>query len=225
MTKRDSVAEVLRREILNTGLRPGTPLRQQDVAARLGVSPTPVREAFRVLEAEGYIESRPHRGVVVAKRDYDDVIDAYRLRLALELMAVERLVAHRDAGPVDQLRAITQRGARAMRASEPDAFRRLSIEFHETLSGAAGSALLKQVVDRLKAYWFMFPQDPKRMADAHRDHLAVIAALGKGDATAATAVLHRHLAGNIDRLKIIREKTRAGANGPRLARRGDLAKS
>ncbi len=66
VTKTDSVYAHLRRAILAGTLSPQTPLRQERIAAGLGVSATPVREAFRRLEAEGLVRRDPHRGVVVA---------------------------------------------------------------------------------------------------------------------------------------------------------------
>src|ERR1700682_3249895 len=68
-TKRESVVEYLRAEIVRGVLPAGTSLQQEDVARLLGLSPTPVREAFVVLEAEGLLESRRHKGVVVAQLD------------------------------------------------------------------------------------------------------------------------------------------------------------
>jgi DNA-binding GntR family transcriptional regulator len=207
--KRDSIAEVLRREILNATFPPGTALRQQDIAEQLGVSPTPVREAFRMLEADGYVESHAHRGTVVAQRDYRDVIDAYEIRFALESLAARRAVARKDELALDQMKAVTKDAARAMRGGDADGFRRASVGFHHALVDATGSTLLRHMVDRLEAYWFLFPQDRQRMTKAHSEHAAVLQSLTKGDSEAAIRVLRRHLDEQIAVLTDISRKAAA----------------
>lgn len=211
MTKRDSVAEVLRREILSGRLRPGTQLRQQALADRLGVSATPVREAFRLLEAEGYVEARAHHGVVVNKRKYDDMIDAYELRLSIEAIAIGRIARSGDLQLLEQLRKATAAGERARKAGDTQAFRRASLRFHETLVAAAKSSLLVQINDRLMAHWFSFPHDPERMTRASHDHQALIDRLERHDADGALAVLRRHLDSNIEVLKKLRDQTDSDA--------------
>src|SRR5688500_15710836 len=88
-TKMEAVADSIRRRILDGKLPPGMQLMQEQVAQELGVSPTPVREAFGVLEAEGLIERRPHRGVVVAERDPQGVAEAFEFRSAVEVLAIK----------------------------------------------------------------------------------------------------------------------------------------
>lgn len=224
LTKRDSVAEVLRREILSNRLRPGTQLRQEAIAERLGVSPTPVREAFRLLEAEGYVQARAHRGVVVVQRKYDDMIDAYEVRLALESLAVRRLAQPRP-NVMEELRKIVAAGSKAMHAGDTDAFRRASVRFHERFIAAADSPILAQLNDRLVAFWFFFPQDPSRMARAHREHVSLLEAIERHDVDAALKVLRGHLEANIDLLRRVRDQAAsAEANGGGAAQGGTRAR-
>jgi len=193
-------------------LRPGTQLRQEAIAEQLGVSPTPVREAFRLLEAEGYVQARAHRGVVVIQRKYDDMIDAYEVRLALETLAVRRL-AQLQPRVMEELRTIVAAGAKAMRAGDTDAFRRASVRFHERLIAAADSPILAQLNDRLVAFWFFFPQDPSRMARAHREHISLLESIERHDVDAAISVLSRHLEANIELLRRVRDQAATAVDG------------
>jgi DNA-binding GntR family transcriptional regulator len=165
--------------------------------------------------------------VVVAKRDYSDMLDAYEIRLALESLAIRRLVADRGGAALEELRAATKRASLGIRAGDTDAFRHASISFHERLTAAAGSALLRQFAERLASLWFFFPQDPRRMAEAQKDHITVIEAIGKGDAEGAIRVLRRHFEDNIAVLRETRDKAErlvATARAPGQTKRAGPAK-
>ena len=201
VSKSGAVAELLRREIFSSRLKPGTQLRQEQIAARLGVSPTPVREAFRILESEGYVESRHHRGVVVAERNYGDLIDIYEVRLAIETIAVRRIVDRPTIAVVSALSAEVERAARAMKRGDTARFRHANSDFHAALVHAPDSQVLRNVMARLSSSWFFFPQDPDRMAAQHRDHVEVLEAIRRGDQDAAISVLTTHVEENIRILK------------------------
>src|SRR5918994_6286654 len=79
-----------RRAILTGDYPPGSPLRLQELAARSGVSMIPVREALRLLEAEGFVESIPNRGARVAPLSLEDMLDVYRTRIVLEVEALRQ---------------------------------------------------------------------------------------------------------------------------------------
>src|SRR5215213_6251912 len=81
-----------RHAILTGDYSPGSPLRLQDLAARSGVSMIPVREALRLLEAEGFVESIPNRGARVAPLSMEDMLDVYRTRIVLELEALRQAI-------------------------------------------------------------------------------------------------------------------------------------
>ncbi|HEY7033780.1 MAG TPA: GntR family transcriptional regulator [Thermomicrobiales bacterium] len=81
-----------RRAILTGDYSPGSPLRLQDLAARNGVSMIPVREALRLLEAEGFVESIPNRGARVAPLSMEDMLDVYRTRIVLEVEALRQAI-------------------------------------------------------------------------------------------------------------------------------------
>lgn len=201
VSKSGAVAELLRREIFSARLKPGTQLRQEQIAARLGVSPTPVREAFRILESEGYVESRVHRGVVVAERNYADLLDIYEVRLAIETIAVGRVIDQPGQPVVAPLTAAVERAARAMKRGDTARFRHANSDFHAALVNASDSPVLKNVMARLSSSWFFFPQDRDRMVIQHRDHLEVIEAIRRRDRDAAVAVLTKHVEENIRSLR------------------------
>ena len=197
-TKKDVVAEWLRNEILNGALDSGTQLQQSEIAERLNVSPTPVREAFRQLEAEGLVISRPHRGVVVAHDEWADITALYELRTIVETAAMRRVIKNHDAGLLARLRRLAEQSERAMRTADLEAAGLVNGEFHVVLMGATGSRvygeLAKSLISRSRYYVRL---DKTRMREVGRQHRAIIAALASREPTRAVRLMERHMNANL----------------------------
>jgi DNA-binding GntR family transcriptional regulator len=193
LTKADTVAEWLRTEILYGGLKAGTRLQQEEIAARLGVSSTPVREAFGTLEAEGLLEREPHRGVVVARRDADDVDELIEVRALIEVLAIRRAAKQRsEADFGDMERALAEANA-AIRSGDVQGFRVASHKFHIGLVRASGSAPLGDLLGVITSRSILnAPLDPKRMLRGHKTHAQILAAMKMGDAERAVELISRH---------------------------------
>lgn len=202
ITKTDAVVEALRREILQGEIEPGGSLQQDEVANRLGVSSTPVREAFSVLEAEGFLERRPHRGVVVAEVAFAGPGDAeflLRARLALESLAIRRLVATSDTSAMARMRAAVLAGRAAIDAGKIHASREANYEFHHALAGSAPKPLA-EVMQRLTWITQFFAHGAgaiERLSDAQRSHERILTAIERNDSDAAIAQLDAHMNANI----------------------------
>src|ERR1700759_4375229 len=95
-TRADWVDSQLRREIISGSLPPGTRLRAEHLAETLGVSPTPLREAFQRLAGEGLVVIEPQRGARVAPIDANDALELYDLRLLLEPLAMRAAMEDTD---------------------------------------------------------------------------------------------------------------------------------
>jgi DNA-binding GntR family transcriptional regulator len=193
LTKAKGVEERLRDEILAGRLRPGTPLLQHEVAKRLGVSSTPVREAFGVLEAEGFLERRPHHGVIVADRRIADAADAYTVRMVLEAYAARRVAATADDTVFDTLAATLEEARAALAAADASAFRRINNRYHLALARAANSATLLDIVSRLVPKSQIYGvADPDWMPRNQRVHEEILDALRARDGTRAADLLTHH---------------------------------
>lgn len=189
------VAERIREDVAAGTLKPGELIKQTVLAERYGVSPTPVREALRMLEADGMIIYSAHKGATVREMTPETAADLYRLRAAVESvatgMAVERMTA---AG----LRAIEERHAaidRALRdGADPAQLSRLNKRFHFTIYEQA-SPLVQQYVETL---WVRFTPPATIWSGEHaaalqRDHDAILDALRSGDAELATQLTAEHV--------------------------------
>lgn len=200
-TKKESVTEEVRRRILTGEFAPGIQLRQDEIAARLAVSPTPVREALAVLTAEGLLESRPHRGFVVAKADIAVILDAVELRGVVEGKAARRAARLITTAELARLRTCLQAHVVASNAADTHAFRQAVSDFHEIILQAAGSRLFTDVVTMLNARLLpVLPLSRNTMAAIVRDHRRLLVLLRNGQGAASETLMIRHLHENKKRL-------------------------
>jgi DNA-binding GntR family transcriptional regulator len=158
-TKQDYAASILREAILSGRLAPGQRLRHEVISRQLRLSWTPVREAFRQLEGEGWLISEEHRGVIVAPLSLEDYEDIYVIRAATEPL-VARFGAERvDSHTVTKLEHLADRARRLDPTRPRDLAKHLELEreFHGTLYQAAGRQRLCDTVMSLREasyrYW------------------------------------------------------------------------
>ena len=223
LTKMDTAAEWLRNEIVSGRVKPGTTLLQDDIAARLGISSTPVREAFVVLEAEGLVERRPHRGVIVADRGYADVAEVYEVRIALEHLAVRKAAKGLTPEVLAELEGALRDERAAIAVPDAHAFRRANGLFHTAFVGAAGSTVLTELVAQLAARsTFNVPLEHRRMMESHREHEQMFAAFQAKDVVRAERVLMRHMGERVRQLRALVTPPTKRPAAP-IARRGKAA--
>jgi DNA-binding GntR family transcriptional regulator len=189
---RDKVVAELRRRIVDGDYPPGDRLTEERLAEAFGVSRNPVREAIRVLEAEGFLIAQPRRGAVVATLSAHDVRDLFDVRLALEPLAA-RLAAERD-GPAaaEALREIMVAAGAAAREHQLDRVSELNTRFHATICAHAGNVLLRSMAETMHArlQWVYRQSAADRASHSWAEHedllLAIQAADGEKAATVAT---------------------------------------
>ncbi|ABL83953.1 MULTISPECIES: GntR family transcriptional regulator [unclassified Nocardioides] len=190
------VAAYLREAILGGDLKPGMRIRQEEIAERLGASRLPVREALRILEAEGLTESEPHKGARVPRLSQHEVEVIYRMRERLEPLALVESLARLDAADHERLEEV-QRQIEAN--GDVEKFLDLDREFHMlTYSGCAIEPLNQNVV-RLwnstqhyrRAYVAMGGQN--RMWVVNAEHRLILDAVVRRDAFDAERYLEGHI--------------------------------
>lgn len=192
-SKSDIVCAMLRELIILGELAPSEPLRQRDLAARFGVSQTPVREALRRLESEGLVVNDPHRGATVTESRSGVVQDNAQIRAALEPLGA-RLAAR--AITADQLEAMRELNDEMRKLPEgDDRYAPLNRELHFTIYAAAASPML---LSMMRLVWQAMPDGPK-VTRTHRasvlEHDELIDALAEGDAERAAVITRKHILG------------------------------
>lgn len=194
------VAAVLRAEILDGRLSPGTRIRQEEVAERLGSSRLPVREALRMLDAEGLVVIEPNRGARIPVLDRDEVEVLYRMRERLEPLALIESIPHLTDADMARIVDLQQQ---IEQIDDIRAFLTLDREFHLATYSACDIDHLRDTVTRL---WnatqhyrraFMELAGPQRRWVVNAEHNLLIDALQRRDGVDA----ERYLVGHIRRTR------------------------
>jgi DNA-binding GntR family transcriptional regulator len=196
-TLADRVYQSLRADILSNRLPPDSPLQEGAIASALEVSRGPVREALRRLEAEGLVSLIPRRGAVVSSLSREEFLDAYRVREALETLAM-RLATPRlgaeDLGELERLHGLMIQHAQA---EDLDAFFAANTAFHALIVDRSGNRQLQQfyqpLVNQMRRYQLrsaMLRGGPVRSCEEHRE---ILEAMKAGNAGQAAALLSEHI--------------------------------
>jgi DNA-binding GntR family transcriptional regulator len=184
----------LRRLIVSGELAPGTRLLEQDCAARLGLSRTPVREAIGRLVSEGLVRRPPGGAPVVHRITADELVEILEVRRLLEVEAAGRAAG--SAGR-DELLALRRRFAAFLEgpAPDPEAHRAADDALHDALARMAGSRLMAEMVANLRLRTRVFDKRvvPERFEPGCREHVAVIDAVVRGDRPGAETAMRAHL--------------------------------
>lgn len=182
-------------EALRAGVyRPGDRLREEDVAARLGVSRTPVREALGRLAEKKLLEPAGGRGLVVRSLTSAEVLELYAMREILEGAAAALAARHRAEAEIDALTELQRRLSILDRP--PAELARLNALFHAAVVRAARNRYLRQALSELQdAIALLGPTTlglAGRAEEAHREHETVVAAIWRGDPKAAEEAARSH---------------------------------
>ena len=212
-TKEEYVAEFLREGILSGRLPRGTRLKQADIAAQLRLSITPVREAFRILEAEGYVLGETHRGVIVAPFDASATREINELRMLLESRLALAAMKHLTPQNYAELGALERELEEAEVRRDREAVRALNYRFHRQLYTIARQP---QTLHFVQVLWAKYPFDlinkiGGRMSRAAAEHRRLLKAMKAGDGKAVVNALREHIDAGWRELQAHLEKQHAAS--------------
>jgi DNA-binding GntR family transcriptional regulator len=217
---KDVIYQELRERIAFGDFEPGDRLVEADLATRFGVSKTPVREALLTLEAEGLVMLRPHRGAEVSRLTAEEWSDLIFLRDALEVGALDEIVASMTEADFAQAEVALISMADAWAEHDYRRYRRVQRQLHAIILGAPGSALLKetalQLNDRLDRYGRMLvTRDQARWADDLEMNRRRIELIRQRDVkTYARMIKGRHAEGTRLVARFTGQDEDAGRGGP-----------
>ena len=210
-TKEEYVAEYLRERILSGRFRRGTRLKQADIAEQLKLSITPVREAFRILEAEGYVLSETHRGVIVAPFDASSTREINELRMLLECRLALAAMEYMTPRNYSDLSELQREFEEAETRRDREAVRALNYRFHRQLYTVARQP---QTLHFVQVLWAKYPFDlinmiGGRMGRAAAEHRRLLKAMKAGDRKAVVHALREHIDAGWRELQAQLEKQQA----------------
>jgi GntR family transcriptional regulator of gluconate operon len=192
----EDAAEQIREEILSGGFHQGEHLVEARIAEQLNISRGPVREAFKLLRAEGLLNEEPRRGTFVVSLSADDVREIYGLRAALESRAARMLARTRNPESLAQLRALAADIDRAVAAGDAAAASRADLAFHDGLCGLCGNSRIHEVFQRyvptLRALLRMDERVLRSLDEISLQHRPFVEAIEQGDEDRAAQLLGEH---------------------------------
>lgn len=196
LSARQRALTYLREAILDGRLAGGEFVEEERISLAVGVSRTPVREAFQQLHGEGLIELLPRRGARVRVVTAAELVEIYQARLALESFAIAALCRHRLPPPAAM--RTTMIALEHTGAAEARLHVRLNAAFHRALVNAAGNSVIAGLYASLGARQDLVAMtsvsiDPDRIALINHEHRALVEAIEAHDASRAIAVLQTHL--------------------------------
>lgn len=213
-TTTELVVDALRDRILSGAIPPGAPLRQELFAEELGVSRIPVREALRLLSAEGLVDTIAHRGAFVTMLSKDEVEEFFDIRLRLEPWILREAIAQVTDEELDRADAIVAQ----MDSVEPSLWGKLNWQLHESLylpaRRPAALGVVRMLHEKSERYFrFQVVNAPIR-AQAHQEHGELIALCRHRQADKAAAALEKHIEEAASQIVSIVERLLDTAPGP-----------
>ena len=202
-TKEEQVADFLREGIISGVYPRGSRLKQAEIAQQLNLSITPVREALKLLEAEGYVSGDSYRGVRVVPFDAGASAEILQLRLLLEVQLVRGAIGKVTEKDIADLRSLAAEFEDVFDRGDRAAARGINYRFHRRLYDIAG---MPQTLHFVQILWARYPFDlinavGGRGSEAAREHEEILKALVDRDAGAATLAMRKHIESGWDVLK------------------------
>lgn len=194
---RDIVFNTLRQAILKGELAPGERLMEVNLAQKLGVSRTPVREAIRKLELEGLVMMIPRRGAEVARISEKNLRDVLEVRRGLEELAMELACARITENQIMELKKANVNFENSLTSNDVTAIAEADEHFHEIIYKATGNEKLIQVINNIKEqmyrYRLEYIKDSAKRHDLVAEHKEIVAALERQNLQEARTRMRKHI--------------------------------
>ena len=194
-TLREKILETIREAILKGDLKPGEKVAEPELAEQFGISRTPIREAFRQLESEGYLTVVPRKGAVVAALSERDVQEYYEVKSILEGYAAELAAKNLSEKELAKLEAINEHLKKLATAGDVKTFYKIHNDFHETFLKAADNIKLYELIKQLGMKFSRMRMASLsvdgRMAISVSEHDKLLEAFRQHDGKAAEALVKK----------------------------------
>ena len=206
----EQVAHRLRQMLVESRILPGAKLNERELSDVLNVSRTPLREAIKMLAAEGLVELLPNRGAIAVELTEADVLNTFEVMAGLEAQSGELAAQRITDAELLEIKALHFEMLAAYTRRDLPSYYRLNSAIHSAINAAAKNPVLtatyKQVNARLQALRFRSNQDGEKWKSAVKEHELMIEALSTRDPAAMRAVLASHLA---NKMEVVIEQLRA----------------
>jgi len=201
----ESIVEDLQDKIIRGHLEPGQRMVEAELCGKMGISRSPLREAFRILESQGFLAHEPRKGMHVSRVSLEELENIYVIRANLESLATKLAVKNGDAGVLEELRKLHREMIRAADQSDTRAYHQLNLKFHEVLTLASLNKRLIELIDNFvkqtNRYRFVVFSTPGKLRSSIKNHEDLIRSFEMGDAEEAERVRKAAILNNIEVLR------------------------
>jgi DNA-binding GntR family transcriptional regulator len=199
----EHIVEDLERKIISGILQPGQRIIEEALCKTFGVSRSPVREAFQIMESRGFVLREPRKGISVARITRRGAEDIYRIRASLEGLAISLAVRNRTPDLIKKLRKMHEQMVRTAKKENGTTYHQLNQKFHEMIVNACGNERLIHLIGNFDKqtmrYRMTASSSPGWMDNSAKIHEAIIASFEAGDAEAAERIRKTVILGQINR--------------------------
>lgn len=195
---REIIASTIRNYIIEGKIKPGERLLEPNVAKLLGVSRTPLREAFLQLESEGFLKFNPRKGALVTETSLEDAEETYEIKGALEALAASLASSNITPQQIDELIIINKKMESIANSKKKDykSFLELNSIFHQKIYELCGNEKLKKTIKTLRnqtlRYNYIFLSLLSHLNESVNEHFEIIQALKKGNKKEVEIAVKNH---------------------------------
>ena len=192
---RDVVFNTLRQAILRGELKPGERLMEIQLANKLGVSRTPIREAIRKLELEGLVLMIPRKGAEVAEITEKNMRDVLEVRKALEELAVQLACDKITKEEIEEMKKAAEDFKKILKSKDITEIAEADVRFHDIIYMATDNQKLIQLLNNLREQMYRYRVEYLKREEAQliAEHAAIIEYISKGEKKAATDIMCKHI--------------------------------
>ncbi len=200
----DKIANFVREAIIVGKLKPGEKISEAKLADELHISRTPIREAIRMLESEGFVSIIPRRGTIVSEFSLEDLYEYFQIKACLEAFAAASVVKSLSERDLNKLKRLNEEEMAAVKSSDFTHYLRIHDEFHQTFLGRTGNRKLALVIQQLgfhiRRLEKIFNDHPEIFITCSETHGDLIAAFESRDSRRVREIVEQnilHIADNI----------------------------
>ena len=196
-TLADQVRQNIKKRIINQELKPGSRLIVSHLAAEMGTSLTPIREALRLLVKDGLVEIVPHKGAQVVMPSQGQFKDLFQVRTVLESLAIKLAIPNLSPADYEKLEQILHAGDESIQAADPKTWLEADEKLHNYIIQKSDNNILAELLDnirnRINIFRILTAQLPARAKKAQNEHRSVVAAMKKQKDKDAAELIVQHI--------------------------------
>jgi DNA-binding GntR family transcriptional regulator len=204
------IVQGLEKKILEGTLKPGARIIEEDLCRTLGVSRSPVREAFRILESEGFVTHEPRKGISVSEVSPEEASDIYLIRANLESLAISLAVRKQNPEVLKKLKGYNDEMKEAASRNDVRTYFELNLKFHETFVEACGNKRLIQLIrsfeKQITRYRLEVLSVPNWTRSSLKIHEELIRSFESGDAEKIEQIRRKGILSHIERFSNVVRK-------------------